>query len=117
MRLGLPPRSAKVSHRRMKRLLLLILLMPLAGCAYDTYVGARTTVVQNKFDHLTCEQVDAGIKGTQKRIDDLERLRTKAAQEAAGNFIGTAVYGPTIAEARGNLRIYRETHADKKCPG
>lgn len=101
----------------MKRLLPLILLMPLAGCAADTYVGARTTVVQNKFDHLTCEQIAGGIKSTQKQIDDLERLRTKASQETAGNIIGAAVYGPTIVEARGNLRIYRETRADKKCPG
>jgi hypothetical protein len=100
----------------MKRLLPLILLMPLAGCATDTYVGARTTVVQNKFDHMGCDQIIASIGFTQKQIDDLERLRAKASQETAGNVIGAAVYGPTIAEAKANLRIYQETRADKKCP-
>ncbi len=47
---------------------------------------------------------------------DLEKLMAKASEETVGNVIGMAAYGPTLVEAKGNLRIYRETHAAKNCP-
>ncbi len=58
----------------------------------------------------------AGIKATEKQVADLEKLMAKASEETVGNVIGMAAYGPTLVEAKGNLRIYRETHAAKNCP-
>ncbi|HEX2216361.1 MAG TPA: hypothetical protein VHG27_06670 [Xanthobacteraceae bacterium] len=94
---------------------MLALLAVLTACSGDSYLGARTVVVQNRFDHLTCEQIDAGMKSTQTRIDELNGLIVQARREAGGNVIGAAVYGPTLAEAQGNMRIYRETFAKKNC--
>jgi hypothetical protein len=87
----------------------------LTGCASDSYWGARANVVQNKFDHLTCEQLDSGATRTQAQITELTGLQDKAAGETPGTAIGAVVYGPTLAQARGNLRIYQETREAKKC--
>ena len=87
-----------------------------AGCSGDSYLGARTVVVQGKFDHLTCEQIDGQAKATQTRIDQLSGLINKAGQESSGTVLGPVVYGPTLVEAQGNLRIYRETQRAKNCP-
>lgn len=92
-----------------------LLMGMLTGCAADSYWGARATVVQNKFDHLTCEQLESGTARTQAQINELTGLQDKAASEAPGSAIGAVVYGPTLAQARGNLRIYQETREAKKC--
>jgi hypothetical protein len=92
-----------------------LLALALAGCAGDSYLGARATTVQSSFDHLNCEQLQNSINGTQKRIDELVALQDKAAQGAGGSVIGAAVYGPTLAQARGHMRIYREAREAKRC--
>jgi hypothetical protein len=92
-----------------------LLAAALTGCAADSYWGARTITVQNKFDYMNCEQLQNGINSTQKQINELIALQDKAAQGGGGSVIGAAVYGPTLAQARGNLRIYRETREAKRC--
>jgi hypothetical protein len=42
-------------------------------------------------------------------------LTRKAEQEAGGTFIGAAVYGPTLVQARGERRILDEAIEEKKC--
>lgn len=100
-----------------KSTLLAVLLLPLSitGCASESYLGARTVVVQGKFDHMTCVELAATHKTHSTRIEELTRFIDKAATEPGGGVIGTAVHGPTLAEARGNRRIVEETQAEKKC--
>ena len=92
-----------------------LLMGLLTGCAAESYWGARANVVHDKYDHLGCPELDAGVAATQKQIDELTALQGKAAAEAAGHAIGAVVYGPTLAQARGNMRIYQETREAKKC--
>ena len=92
-----------------------LLMGLLTGCAADSYWGARANVVHDKFNHLTCPELEAGAVAAQRQIDDLTGLQAKAAVEAPGGAIGAVVYGPTLAQARGNLRIYKETRETKKC--
>ena len=73
------------------------------GC--KSFVGARATTVQGKHGHKTCVQLLAQHKSTSARIDELEGLIRKAEQEAAGPFIGAAVYGTTLVQARGERRF------------
>jgi hypothetical protein len=83
------------------------------GC--ESYVGARVTTIQGKHGHKTCTQLLAEHKSTSNRIDELEGLTRKAEQEAAGTVIAAAVYGPTLAQARGERRILDEAIEEKKC--
>jgi hypothetical protein len=85
----------------------------LGGC--ESYVGARTTTVHGKHGHKTCAQLLAEHKSTSSRIDELTALIAKAEQEAAGRLIGPAVYGPPLAQARGERRILDEAIEEKRC--
>ena len=83
------------------------------GC--ESYVGARAITVHGKHGHKTCTQLLAEHKTTSARIDELSGLISKAEQEAAGTIIGAAVYGPTLAQARGERRILDEAIEEKRC--
>jgi hypothetical protein len=83
------------------------------GC--ESYLGARTVTVHGKHGHKTCTQLLAEHKATSTRIDELSGLISKAEQEAAGTIIGAAVYGPTLAQARGERRILDEAIEEKRC--
>ena len=86
-----------------------------AGCSTESYVGARAVTVQGKHGHKTCEQLLAEHKGASKQIDDLTQLIQKAQEGTGGTVIGAAVYGPTLAQARGERRILDEAIEEKRC--
>jgi hypothetical protein len=85
----------------------------LGGC--ESYVGARATTVHGKHGHKTCAQLLAEHKSISDRISELNGLISKAEQEAAGAFIGAAVYGPTLGRARAERRILDEAIEEKRC--
>ena len=87
----------------------------LAGCGTESYLGARAVTVQAKHGHKTCEQLLAEHKGATKQIDDLTQLIGKAQEGTGGTVIGAAVYGPTLAQARGERRILDEAIEEKRC--
>jgi hypothetical protein len=87
----------------------------LGGCA-DSYVGARTIAVYGKYDTNSCDELAGLHTKMAKRVADLEALQTRAEQSSGGFVIGTAVYGPTVSEARANRRMIEETQAEKNCP-
>jgi len=93
---------------------LLLLATLLSGCA-DTYVGARAYIVQGKFDYMDCKQLAAQHKTASTRIEELERLQSRAEREAGGLVVSSIAYGPTITDARAERRIVEETQAEKKC--
>jgi hypothetical protein len=92
---------------------LLCCALLVGGC--ESYVGARATTVHGKHGHKTCAQVLAEHKAVSARIDELNGLISKAQQEAAGLFIGPAVYGTTLAQARGERRILDEAIEERRC--
>jgi hypothetical protein len=87
----------------------------LGGCA-DSYVGARAIAVYGKYNTNSCDELTALHKNMSKRVADLEALQTRAEQSSGGFVIGTAVYGPTVSDARANRRMIEETQAEKNCP-
>jgi hypothetical protein len=89
--------------------------MLLGGCA-DSYVGARTLSVQGKFESKTCPELAAQHKTLSTQIDDLRQLTRKAEEGTGGSFVGAAVYGPTLAQARAERRLVEEALVEKRCP-
>ena len=73
------------------------------------------TVVQSKYDHLDCEKLTQSMKATQATIDKQQGLIDKASQGSGGGLIGSAVYGPDLQQAHGNMRVLRATYAEKNC--
>ena len=85
------------------------------GCSTESYIGARAVSVQGKHGHKTCDQLLGEHKATSNQIDDLRRLTEKAQEGTGGTMIGAAVYGPTLAQARGERRILDEAIEEKRC--
>lgn len=90
-------------------------MMLAAGCAPDSYIGARTTTVQNRYYFSSCPELLSAKKANAKEIETLTKQMEKAEQGAGGSVIGAAVYGPTLMQARGVSRILEETLAEKQC--
>jgi hypothetical protein len=86
-----------------------------AGCGMESYIGARAVSVQGKHGAKTCEHLLAEHKGMSKQIDDLTQLVEKAQEGTGGTLIGAAVYGPTLAQARGERRLLDEVIEEKRC--
>lgn len=99
----------------MHAVVLICALALLGGCAPDSYVGARAFSVQGKYESKTCVELAAQHKTLSKQIDDLTQLTGKAEQGTGGSFIGAAVYGPTLSQARADRRIVDEALAEKRC--
>lgn len=100
---------------RMRSILSLLALTSLAACASVTELTSVATVVQSKYDHLDCEKLSQSMKTTQATIDKQQGLIDKASQASGGSLIGSAVYGPDLQQAHGNMRVLRSTYAEKNC--
>ena len=87
-----------------------------AACSTDSYIASRATTVQGKHSWKNCDQLKGEHTSHTKQIDDLTKLMRKAEQDAGGTIIGSAVYGPTLAQAQGERRVVAETMAEKQCP-
>lgn len=114
----LPSRAARRPLLRRSRWRFAVPLLGaalLGGCA-DSYVGARAFAVHGKHESKTCEELATLHQTASRQIAQLEALQTRAEQSSGGFLIGTAVYGPTVSEARANRRIVEEAQAEKNCP-
>ena len=88
----------------------------LSACASsDLGVGNYAFTVQEKYNHLTCKQLEGNIKANRTELARLEGLSAKAQQSPGGAFVASSAYAPSMTEAHGNLRVLDATYAQKNC--
>ena len=107
------------SERNVMRLLicrLLVMVVPLAGCAGSMDSTTQTLFAQpGKFRFLPCKDLAARAAATAKREQELTSLIDRANQGPGGSIISPMVYGPDLQQARADARELQQTQQDKHC--
>jgi hypothetical protein len=88
----------------------------LSACASsDLGSGNYAFTVQEKYNHLTCKQLEGNIKANNAELVRLQGLSAKAQQSPGGAFVASSAYTPSMTDAHGNLRVLNATYAQKNC--
>ena len=106
------------AHRdaAMPRLVVLLLGGLLAACgAVSDDTTSTLMVTPGKYQFHNCQLLAQALAATRARIDELQKLSARAAQEPAGQLIGGAAYRAEYIQVRGDEKQILATAREKNC--
>jgi len=93
----------------------LLIAALVSGCAESQLAGSLFYMTPYKLEALECSELKKKAAAATKRAKDLDQLRDKASDSAAGPMVNVMVYGPDYSKARWEQRLYEEQIALKNC--
>jgi len=87
----------------------------LTGCAESQLGGSLLYMTPYQVDRLECSELKNRAAAAATRVKQMEELRDKANQSAAGPVINAMVYGPDYSRARWDQQLYDGEIARKNC--
>ena len=89
----------------------------LAGCSTNSDDVGSLLVQPGKYQFLRCQDLTIQASTWLAREKDLNSLIERANEGGGGSMISAAVYGPELAQARGHIRVIKQTMIEKNCDG
>ena len=92
------------------------LLGVLGGCgALSDQTASSVLTAPGKYNISNCKQLLGTLTATRARIDELQKLMTRASQDTAGQAIATLAYRADYLQARGDETEALRSIAEKNC--
>jgi len=87
-----------------------------AGCGSVSDPAAFSIVSQDRFDFMTCTEINGQQKNHAAREKELSDLAAKAESSPGGVIVSYAAYRSELAQARGLLAAANRAAGKNKCP-
>jgi hypothetical protein len=100
---------------RMKPYGAVLLAAALGGCSTVADTFGDPYVAPGKYQFLRCEDLAKPLATAEARNQELHALMERAATGGGGTAVNWFVYEPDLKGVEADLRLLRQTAAEKKC--
>jgi len=85
------------------------------GCAESQVGSSLLYLTPYKVEDLDCAELKKRASAAAARVSQLDQLRNRANESAAGPVVNTVVYGPDYSKARWEQQVYEDLLSRKAC--
>jgi hypothetical protein len=111
----MPDGKAEVQSLRPTLFASLALCLAVAACSSSSESTMTFFAAPGKYQYHNCDQLATAVKTTSARQKELKTLIDKAAQGAAGVFVGTIAYKSDYLAATEDLKLLDIAAREKNC--